>query len=168
MRLFAGIFPGEDALRRITDVQRELRVRVRARASWVKPERLHITMRFFGDDADEEEALSVLKRAVEGRTAFSIELTKVGGFPRKSRARVGFIESLDSPELMAIATALAETNEREPHPHLTLVRFRRPAELPSAQFDPIRMDVSKLVLVRSVLVGPETGYTILHECELKG
>ncbi|MCH8275321.1 MAG: RNA 2',3'-cyclic phosphodiesterase [Armatimonadetes bacterium] len=158
MRLFAGIFPPQEALERVLEVQADLRRHVRVRASWVRSERLHITIRFFGDDGDTEEAAQVVERAVAGVQRFSVPLSTVGGFPNVRRARVGFLDSVGCEELVNLASALEEPGGREPHPHLTLARFRRPVALPSVQFDPVVFEVEEVSLIHSVLGGTEPGY----------
>ncbi len=107
------------------------------KASWVRPENLHITLRFLGDV--ESEALSVLGNALEeayiGVEAFSLRVAGVGAFPNARRARVvwagvtgaeGPLESVHRISEMGARGIGLAADEKAFSPHVTLGRIRDP------------------------------------------
>lgn len=129
MRIFIGI-DLEDEIR--TKIARFLEgVRGFAPdARWVRPESLHITLKFIGEQKSEQvEAISDRLRRVEGR-AVEIRLGGHGFFPTAKSPRVFWIGIQAAPELAALAasidSAVAELGipreDRAFSPHLTLAR----------------------------------------------
>jgi RNA 2',3'-cyclic 3'-phosphodiesterase len=99
-------------------------------ARWVRPESLHITLKFIGEQKPEQvEAISERLPRVEGR-AMDIRLGGHGFFPTAKSPRVFWIGIQAGPELAALAsnidTAVAELGipreDRPFSPHLTLAR----------------------------------------------
>jgi len=99
-------------------------------ARWVRPESLHITLKFIGEQKPEQvDAISERLRQVEGR-AMDIRLGGHGFFPTAKAPRVFWIGIQTGPELGALATnidaAVAELGipreDRPFSPHLTLAR----------------------------------------------
>lgn len=162
MRLFAAVFPSEAALRSLVALQRDLKRHVDAPCSWTRAERIHLTLRFFGDDAEPSATARELEQAVAGATAGNLVLDQCGGFPNARRARVLFVGSTSPDErVLHIARTLGE-RDREPVPHVTIGRPRRTVQVPGVEFDPIQFEVRQVALVHSILAGPETGYHILE------
>ena len=129
MRIFIGI-DLEDEIR--TKIARFLEgVRGFAPdARWVRPESLHITLKFIGEQKSEQvEAISDRLRRVEGRVV-EIGLGGHGFFPTAKSPRVFWIGIQAGPELAALAasidSAVAELGipreDRAFSPHLTLAR----------------------------------------------
>lgn len=108
----------------------------RADVSWVRPDNLHLTLRFLGE-IDEARALALADRFAEpfATKPFEIELAGVGAFPPSGSPRVVWIGTTLGRETL---TALAEQVDarleswgfaREARPfqaHLTLGRCRQP------------------------------------------
>jgi RNA 2',3'-cyclic 3'-phosphodiesterase len=99
-------------------------------ARWVRPESLHITLKFIGEQKPEQvDAISERLRRAEGR-AMDIRLGGHGFFPTAKAPRVFWIGIQAGPELAALATnidaAVAELGipreDRPFSPHLTLAR----------------------------------------------
>ena len=99
-------------------------------ARWVRPESLHITLKFIGEQkAEQVEAIATRLRQVEG-TAFEISLAGTGFFPTPKAPRVFWIGIHAEPQLAKLATdvdaAVGELGipreERQFSPHLTLAR----------------------------------------------
>ena len=91
MRTFLCIPVDPNIRHHVASITQELRPQVDARASWVRPENYHVTVRFLGEI---DPILTVnLKEACQQATAhipsFDIALDRVGGFP-----------SLDSPRVL--------------------------------------------------------------------
>lgn len=166
MRLFAGIFPDENALEKIIEVQTEFKEILNQKASWTKREKLHITLRFFGDDAEPETAEGIISDGIKDIKEFQISLVNLSGFPKPSRARVAFLDPAESVLLLNFAKKITPPHDRDPHPHLTLARVNPPQKLPKIEFEPIEFSAKKVLLVQSVLTGARRGYHILNEWKL--
>ncbi len=166
MRLFAGIFPDEHAIEKIIEVQAEFKSTLNQKASWIKREKLHITLRFFGDDADPEKAEAIVSDAIKDLRGFQVSLVKLSGFPKPCRARVAFLEPVESVPLINLSKDMSPPHERYPHPHLTLARLNPPQELPKIAFEPIEFSAKKVLLVQSILSGESQGYHVLNEWKL--
>jgi 2'-5' RNA ligase len=129
MRIFVGI-----------DLDPEVRARISRflevvqgfapDARWVRPESLHITLKFIGEQKPEQiEANTERLRRIEGR-AFEIRAGGYGFFPTAKAPRVFWIGIHAGPQLAALAEgidmAAAElgiAREDRPYsPHLTLAR----------------------------------------------
>ncbi|MFZ3266988.1 MAG: RNA 2',3'-cyclic phosphodiesterase [Terriglobales bacterium] len=99
-------------------------------ARWVRPESLHITLKFIGEQRPEQvDAITQRLRQVHG-TAFEISVSGFGFFPTAKAPRVFWIGIHAKPELAELAAqidaAVAEfgipREERAFSPHLTLAR----------------------------------------------
>jgi RNA 2',3'-cyclic 3'-phosphodiesterase len=99
-------------------------------ARWVKPESLHITLKFIGENP--EDALEQIKQALAtvSVSAMRIQFRGFGFFPTAKSARVFWIGMEAGPELGALAAAVDNKlsglripkEERAFSPHLTLAR----------------------------------------------
>lgn len=158
-----------------------------ARIQWVRPESIHLTLKFLGDIdeamvPDLEQALGEATRQVP---RFSVEVSEMGGFPDLKAPRVLWV-GLSDPDghLMRLATgveqalvALGCDPERKPfHPHLTLARIkdgsrevgRALAASPVRQPNPQgRLVVHGVALMKSDLKPSGAVYTRLVEALLK-
>lgn len=140
MRLFAGMpLAGEAA---------EVAGRALARlerqgwpVKWVRPDQLHLTLKFFGEVPEEGVAplAAALEAALAGRAAIPAALGGYGAFPAPARARVVWL-GLDAPPDLELLQHEAEVRtaplgfppEGRPfHPHLTLGRVREGQRLPA-------------------------------------
>jgi 2'-5' RNA ligase len=99
-------------------------------ARWVRPESLHITLKFIGEKPS--ETVEEIKRIVSGIRAGAIEITfrGYGFFPTAKAARVFWIGIESGPQLASLARAVDDATfslgvPKEDHPfapHLTLAR----------------------------------------------
>jgi 2'-5' RNA ligase len=112
-------------------------------ARWVKPESLHVTLKFIGEKSEEETEM--IKRALETITAkmFEINIRGYGFFPTSRMPRVFWIGIDPGNELTALAAAVDEKLSalgirKEEHafsPHLTLARGGAKSGSPRKQRD---------------------------------
>jgi 2'-5' RNA ligase len=106
---------------------------------WTTREQWHLTLQFLGNGVDLEAAAAALA-TVRG-AASAVRLGGVGGFPTEKRAAVVWVGVREGArELSAVAAAVKESmlpvvpepDPREYHPHLTLARLARGADLRAA------------------------------------
>jgi 2'-5' RNA ligase len=106
-----------------------------ARATWVRPENVHLTLRFLGDlDGERIGTISgILAGAYKGMTPFTLCVRGTGVFPNPRRPSVVWagVETLEGglaqAQLAAESAARAiglPPEEKRFHPHLTLARIR--------------------------------------------
>lgn len=145
-------------------------IATRVKASWVLPERMHLTLHFLGtaDAALEQRVHEVLARPVsEG--AFDLTFDGLGFFPARGSPRVLWLAVGEGlAPLRRIHKVLAEELRLQPDhegpftPHLTLARFRdrvprgivaKAAEIPAAA-GPSRIDRVTLYESRLSPKGP--------------
>jgi 2'-5' RNA ligase len=102
--------------------------------SWVKPESIHLTLKFLGeiDDAKAGEISAGLKKASEGIGPFTLELEGVGCFPNTRNPRVLWAGIKESAPLLKLQKSVEErlsaigfeAEDRPFTPHLTLCRIK--------------------------------------------
>ncbi len=103
---------------------------------WVRPETMHLTLRFFGDIPEEflEKIGEVMLSVGRLHPPFQVPVAGIGAFPSPARPRVIWLGIQEEQALMALYSAL-ETGlgdiglpgeERSFSPHLTLGRNRGP------------------------------------------
>lgn len=99
-------------------------------ARWVRPDSLHVTLKFIGEKP--QEAVEGIKRALSGIRTGPVEMSfrGYGFFPTAKAARVFWIGIESGPQLSALAKAIDQSLKalgipQEEHPftpHLTLAR----------------------------------------------
>jgi RNA 2',3'-cyclic 3'-phosphodiesterase len=112
-------------------------------ARWVRPESLHVTLKFIGEEP--EETLEDMKHALSKITTGPLDLTfhGYGFFPGLKAARVFWIGIESSPQLASLAKTIDETTiklgvAKDDHafsPHLTLARGGGGSGAPRRQKD---------------------------------
>jgi len=121
----------EEGIRRI---QEKLKRRVEG-VRWVRPEGIHLTLKFLGEiDPDRiEEIVDKAQQAVKGIGPFEIRIKGGGGFPNTKNPRVIWLGVEDQEGLLRELQARVEKGleelgfkreERNYTPHLTLGRLR--------------------------------------------
>ena len=176
MRVFVAVLPPPKVLDPLVRAVEPLRSDYAA--SWVPPERLHLTLAFLGEVADPAPFAAALADAVAGTPAPTLRLRGGGAFPRPARAGVlwagvdGDLDALARLARVTRRTARAHRIdvERKPYvPHLTIARLRgRPADVTAAvasldAVDSPEWTATEVVVMRSVL-GPAPSYEPLHRC----
>jgi 2'-5' RNA ligase len=136
-RLFIAVDIDASTRQQIKSISDQLRsaVEARTKASWVRPDRMHLTLHFFGDASPslEQHVRTVLDGPI-AEAPFDISFQGLGFFPERGSPRVLWLGMRDGVEaLRRIHAVLAgrvtdRTAVREPHsaftPHLTLARLR--------------------------------------------
>jgi len=140
IRSFLALDPPEEVLREIASIQNRLRKFIQGDIRWVRPEGIHLTLKFFGDVSGDDVAniAAVVKKAAEGERSFSLAVGGVGAFPDPHRPRVLWLGmNGDVERLLVFQKGLEQAlsqigfpcEERPFLPHLTLGRIRNPKGL---------------------------------------
>lgn len=101
---------------------------------WVKPEGIHLTLKFLGNinDKDVDEIIKTVEGTCRKYAAFNLEIAGAGVFPNKRSPRVLWVgingnrtfAALQQEIEEAMASMGFEKENRKFIPHLTLGRFR--------------------------------------------
>ena len=168
----------------VADVQQELRAVCRD-VKWVRPESMHITLKFLGDvEQDRIQALKLsLERAVSSSSPFLMSLDGLGRFPKSGRARVIWagirqgaviLKTLAQSVDEACVSLGFEREKRPFSPHLTLGRVRRGALIDAERclqnndFTSGSFEVREMQLMKSDLLPSGARYTVIHSIKFKG
>jgi len=141
-------------------------------ARWVKPESLHLTLKFIGEQSDAGVEKIKQELASISATAAAIHFRGYGFFPTAKSARVFWIGMESGPELAQLATIIDDKmaslgipkEDRAFSPHLTLARGAggsgsprwRKGDGPNQVFQLLQEKLSKLPT-------PEFGTMTPHE-----
>lgn len=129
MRLFVGLALPEEVRERLAGLCSGV-----PGAKWVKPENLHLSLRFVGEvDEGVAEDMDHALAAIHA-PAFDLTLSGVGTFGKGRKARVLWVGVTPSEELehlqAKVESALVRTGiepeGRKFSPHITLARFKHP------------------------------------------
>jgi 2'-5' RNA ligase len=184
MRLFIGIpLPGEYA-RIIREIQKAWKNRLASKMSWVRPELVHLTLKFLGDVEEGRVADVVSAMRVAARVNFQAQGAAGGVFPDRGAPRVVWIglgqgrhectANFEKLERELIKAGFAA--ESKPFsPHLTVARVKAAArndDWPGLLVDLNRQwpvfTVDHLVLWQSILKSSGPEYRRVAEVELTG
>jgi len=141
-------------------------------AKWARPESLHVTLKFIGEQP--EAAVAQIKTSLSLIRAEPVEIhfRGVGFFPTAKSARVFWVDMQAAPHLAALASAIDQQmatlgipkEDRAFSPHLTLARRggrsgaprRQQADAPNRAFEPLQKKLA-------ALPPPEFGTVIARE-----
>ncbi|MBC7931587.1 MAG: RNA 2',3'-cyclic phosphodiesterase [Rubrivivax sp.] len=186
-RVFCAIdLPEEVKSRVAAHVARLREAFPRVRASWERPEKLHLTVKFVGDVeiARVEQLSRSAGRAAASVEPFELTIAETGAFPPHGAPRVLWLGVKDdSGRLSSLHHSLEDEYDaagfkretRDFKPHLTLARLRDPSgtrELAGAhcesRFEPQDFKVSEMVVMRSELGPRGSHYTSVTRHSLLG
>jgi 2'-5' RNA ligase len=185
VRLFLAINLPTDVRSAIGTATEDLRAAA-PQLGWLAPPRLHLTLKFLGEQpAEAVEALRATLAEIAGRhRELVMELAEVGAFPNFRRARVVWLGVVQEPRLellhhdieVACERLGFEIDGRPFRPHLTLARVKhelyedaarrlaRAAEAVSFQTEFI---VHTIDLMQSELLPAGPAYTTLASAPLR-
>jgi 2'-5' RNA ligase len=191
LRTFIAIELDQELQQNLADLQTRLRRDVPPRAvRWVRPDAIHLTLKFLGDTslAQVESVKEALARATQEVNPFEFTIGGVGCFPNTHRPRVvwvglheptGALRRLRDAVEAQVAPLGFPTEKRPFHPHLTLGRTQRrasPAEVralgetiaASAVGNIDEMSVREVCYIKSDLRPSGAVYTALSRASLGG
>ncbi len=140
IRAFLAIDPPQEIYNEIIKIQERLRKTLQGDIRWVRPEGIHLTLKFFGYiyDSDVANISNVVKNSVASMKALLLNVRSLGAFPSVTRPRVlwlgidGDTDAVINLQ-MEIDAALEgygfKKEDRSFKPHLTLARVKEPKGL---------------------------------------
>ncbi len=189
LRTFIALELDDGLKSALTGMQDRLKRRVSAGAvRWVRPDGIHLTLKFLGDTpADRLPAIqSALAEAAAGATPFVVQAEGLGCFPNLRRPRVvwvglseptGALQRLRDAVEAQVAPLGFPTEGRAFSPHLTLGRVQRRAStseaaevgevVRSAQVGLVgQIQATRVYFIKSDLRPTGAVYTTLFEAPL--
>jgi len=181
IRAFLAVDIGPEVRENLRRLQEQLK-RSQADVRWVRPEGIHLTLRFLGNilDADLQKLEPVMAAAAAAQAPIELTVAGWGMFPNPQRPRVLWVGLPQGREKLS---QVAETLERgliqagfgpedRPwKPHLTLGRFQSPRNLETLTKALAkagervygRIQADRLTLFQSQLQRGGAVYTVLRE-----
>jgi 2'-5' RNA ligase len=140
IRAFLAIDPPQEIFNEIIKIQERLRKALQGDIRWVRPEGIHLTLKFFGYiyDSDVANISDVVKNSVENMKALLLNVRSLGAFPSVNRPRVLWLGiDGDTDALINLQVEIDaglesygfKKEDRPFRPHLTLARIREPKGL---------------------------------------
>jgi 2'-5' RNA ligase len=134
IRSFLAIELPKLILRKIEEVQGDLRT-THADVRWVSPEKIHLTLKFFGniEESRIDSIFESIEKPIRNTLPFSLKVRGIGAFPQMKNPRVIWIGLVEEREVLATLQKQIETQlekigfqpeDRSFHPHLTLGRMK--------------------------------------------
>ncbi|MGD2206022.1 MAG: RNA 2',3'-cyclic phosphodiesterase [Anaerolineae bacterium] len=191
LRTFIAIELDEELREALGQLQDQLHRQVAPRSvRWVRPEGIHLTLKFLGDTPMDKvhEVKTVLAQAAGEVGPFTIIAAELGCFPNTRRPRVLWVglEELTG-KLMQLRDAIEAhvaplgfpTERRRFHPHLTVGRVHRRASksevreigqmVTTSEIGTLdEMTVTSVSYIKSDLRPSGAVYTTLFEAALRG
>lgn len=184
IRSFLAVELPRSILRKIEEVQEDLRA-THADVRWVNSEKIHLTLKFFGniEESRIDPIVKAIEEPVRKTQPFSLKVRGIGAFPQMKNPRVIWVGLVNGKESLALLQKQIEIQlerigfkpeDRPFHPHLTLGRMKssrgreelvgRMEKHQEEEFGDFQIE--KLVLFKSELrpIGPI--YTPLKEMQL--
>lgn len=176
-RVFCAIDLPTDLKQKLAIHIEQLKKETGIKAGWIRPENIHLTIKFLGNIpvSDVNKLSLATARAIETLVPFKITAEHCGAFPTYGPPRVLWIGIKDSSSQLARlyerleeeCAAVGFTKEaRSFHPHLTIARVRHAANASALgaahrvlQFPPTEFAVNELLVIRSELGKDGPKYT---------
>ena len=123
----------EELVTKLDALQKELKKGVKD-ASWVRPENIHLTLKFLGELSEElaAEIAVALKPVAQAHRPFTLKVGGIRGFPNRNRPRLLSLDIEENGALKGLCEDIDQNLsrigiEKEARPfraHLTICRFR--------------------------------------------
>jgi len=183
MRTFIAIELSDHVKKKIEQLQAPLK-KTNTFVSWVKPENIHITLKFLGEVPENKinEVFSATGKALEGAKKFTMSLKGLGAFPDVRRPRVIWIGSgSGEKELSYLANRVEEEMEKIGFPkenrkfsaHFTIGRVKSSKNIEklmelvkSSDFSTEEIEIKEVVVMKSQLHPAGAIYTPLKKIPL--
>lgn len=179
-RVFCAIELPSQVIEKISEHITRLRAAApESPASWIRPENVHLTLKFIGEIAQNRvgDLSQAAATAVAGFSPFEILIKDTGSFPKHGTPRVFWIGVDDySGKLTQLQAKLEDEclqlgfakEARAFNPHLTIARGRKPqgaralaAAHKEMGFASAEVSVRELTVIRSELSSAGSNYTVV-------
>lgn len=187
MRLFFAVLLDDGTRRRVALVQEAMKRSLAGqRITWVREENLHVTLRFLGEQDEQEarRAIEVAQSVARQCVTFRVTVRGAGVFPDQRHPRVLWVGVEEPAEpLHQLVLRLEENLRQKGFPpedkpfraHITLARIKEPPPMPVLQNcfrslpdEPLGdVEVRSFVLMQSVLRPDGAVYTPVQEFHLQ-
>ncbi|GAG11806.1 unnamed protein product [marine sediment metagenome] len=188
MRCFIAIDIGEEIRRALSDLQRKVQDAAqlnRGCVRWVKPENIHLTLKFLGEIKDQKsiEVCDIVADVVSGHNCFELGIESLGHFGGRNARALWVGTGAGSDNLcrlqkdleQRLASAGWPEDEREFAGHLTLCRIKdnragiklaqTAEEYKNLKLGTVRVDSVSVYHSRLTPAGPV--YTVLGNYKLQ-
>jgi len=183
MRCFIAIELPENIRSALSYIEGKLK-KTNADIRWVKPENIHLTLKFLGNvgDATVKKIIELMEKSCRRYNPFYLEIKGVGMFPDKRYPRVLWVGVIDNNILKTLQKDIDDSmatigfeKDKRFNAHLTLGRFRS-SKGKDAILDAIRelegdicgtIEVKSISLMESILHPEGARYTKITEVPLK-
>jgi 2'-5' RNA ligase len=184
VRTFIAVDLPREVKAQIADIIAELRP-LGSAVRWVRPEGLHLTLKFLGEIPEEQLAVvySAVARGVKGIAPFSFDMAELGGFPNLHNPRVIWVGVRNGVEPLhhlyqGVELQLAQCgfpgDKRKFSPHLTIGRVKTPhglepilTGLSSLSYESTEIPVAAVKVMRSQLKPTGAEYSALKVVDLE-
>ena len=171
MRLFSAIWPPEPAVAHLKRAFSAVALPATLRPT--PPQRWHLTLCFYGNDADPAERADYLDQRLAELPSPRLRLAGAGTFPGVLWVGVRPVAATDRELLRGLAVASGAG--RKFRPHITIARWRLnlPAPVPAmheqlADYRGPAWTAGEVTLVRSEQAHGGPAYTTMHTVTLSG
>lgn len=181
IRLFVAISIPPEVLKVLIDIQNRLK-KLDLDVKWVKPENIHLTLKFLGNTSEAPQIKQALAKAVSNETAFVVSLGGAKVFPDVKKPRVLEV-GLQTPcdplaqlhkkveENLALLGFQPESRSFVPHWTLARIKSGKNRKLLAPTLNSIghvgSFKVEFVQLYQSRLTREGATYTVLEEFALK-
>jgi len=189
VRSFIAIELPDELKLGLIELQARLKAAKQPWVKWVKPDSIHLTLKFLGSIAVDKigKITGAMEEATEGMSPFHLEVKELGVFPNLRRVQVVWVGISGEVDKLVQLQKRIESNlaplgftpESRPFtPHLTLARLRNQASLDERQrlgqliantrFEvTYTIEVDTISLMRSQLTREGAIYSQISSAELK-
>ncbi|MBI4845403.1 MAG: RNA 2',3'-cyclic phosphodiesterase [Candidatus Omnitrophica bacterium] len=184
-RTFIAVEINNETREELTRIQIALKKELSGTFSWVKPENIHLTLRFIGHINEEQinTITTIISEITKKTQSFNADLGVLGTFPSLANPLVLWVGiNFGYNQLNQISAHLEEkleqinfaAGEKYFHPHLTLCRIKKIETknnlsniLQSIPPKPVPFQINKIVLFESTLSKDGAQYSKLFESHLQ-
>ncbi len=183
MRLFVAIELSDAVRQALKNVQEALRPKC-PDVRWVRPEQLHLTVKFLGEvnDRDVAGVCAAISKAAAVSGGFSMRVRDCGCFPERGAVRIvwagvqeasGFLKTCVDATEGALAEVGFAREVRPFSPHITIGRVREDRSrgairfaVQSHQYAEVEQEVASLTLMASELSPKGPTYSVVSRARL--
>ncbi|MBU2063826.1 MAG: RNA 2',3'-cyclic phosphodiesterase [Candidatus Omnitrophica bacterium] len=186
IRAFIAIDIGRELRQELKIIQDGLKQHLRGKLTWVKPENIHLTLKFLGNITVTH--LNYIGNTLDGiareEKPFSVSLAQINAFPDITTPRIiwvgidnaiAIIQDIQDKLEIRLSRAGFKKEAKEFYPHLTLARVksienRNEISKIFSQIKPknLSADIDRIILFKSELTPQGAIYEKLYEKKLTG